>query len=146
MERLLARHSETMYALLRMVAGLLFASHGAQKLFGWLGGFGGQPGASAPLASLMGLAGVIEFFGGVLIAVGLFTRPAAFLASGQMAVAYLMAHAPRGPWPIQNQGELALLYAFLFLYVSSRGAGLISLDAALTRARTNSLPLNPKVV
>jgi putative oxidoreductase len=146
MERLMGRHSEGTYAVLRIVAGLLFACHGAQKLFGWLGGFAGQPEATAPLVSLMGLAGVLELFGGLLIAIGLFTRPMAFLCSGQMAVAYFMAHAPRGFWPVQNEGELAVVYAFLFLYVSARGAGLFSVDAALDRPRTTPLPLSPHPV
>jgi putative oxidoreductase len=129
MERYLARHSESIYALLRLVTGLLFACHGAQKLFGVLGGFRGEPGATAPLASLMGAAGIIEFFGGLLIALGLFAAPAAFVCSGEMAVAYFMAHAPRGFWPVLNEGELAVLYAFTFLYVASRGSGKWSVDA-----------------
>jgi len=106
------------YALLRIVAGLLFAQHGAQKLFGWLGATD-----AVPLLSQRGLAGVIEFFGGLAIAVGAFTSPVAFLASGQMAVAYFLAHFPRGVWPIQNGGELAALYCFLFLYIAARGSG-----------------------
>jgi putative oxidoreductase len=130
MENPLVRHRETAYAFLRFVAGTLYACHGAQKLFGWLGGFG-PSGGVAPLGSLMGLAGVIEFSGGFLIALGLFTRPVAFLCSGQMAVAYFMAHAPRGFWPIQNGGELAVLYAFFFLFVAARGAGALSLDKAM---------------
>lgn len=118
---------------LRIAAGFLFWQHGAQKLMGWLGGFGGQPGQTADLVSLMGLAGALEFFGGILILLGLFTRPVAFLLSGQMAVAYFMAHAPRGFWPIQNGGELAAVYAFVFLLLAVWGAGSFSLDAALGR-------------
>ena len=117
MERVLGRFAPFIYAALRIVAGLLFACHGAQKLFGV---FGGQ---SMPLMSQMGLAGVIEFGGGLLIAIGLFTSLAAFIASGEMAAAYFMAHAPRGPVPIQNGGELAALYCFLFLYIAARGTG-----------------------
>jgi putative oxidoreductase len=105
------------YALLRVVAGLLFACHGAQKLLGVLGGQ--QP----PMFSQIWFAGVIELVGGVMIAAGAFTSPIAFLASGEMAVAYFQAHAPRGVWPIQNGGELAVLYCFLFLYISTRGSG-----------------------
>ncbi|HLE20869.1 MAG TPA: DoxX family protein, partial [Vicinamibacteria bacterium] len=116
MNRYLGKFSPQAFALLRIVAGLLFAQHGAQKLFGLLGGFG-ESGGTAALFSLMGLAGVIEFFGGLLVAVGLFASWAAFLASGEMAVAYFMAHAPQGFFPIQNRGELAALYCFLFLYV-----------------------------
>jgi putative oxidoreductase len=105
------------YFLLRVVAGLLFACHGAQKLLGVLGGQ--QP----PIGSQLWFAGVIELVGGVMIAAGAFTGPVAFLASGEMAVAYFQAHAPRGLWPIQNGGELAALYCFLFLYIATRGGG-----------------------
>jgi putative oxidoreductase len=111
------RFAPQIYALLRIVAGLLFACHGAQKLFG---AFGGQV---QPLMSLVGLAGVIELGGGLMIATGILTSFAAFIASGEMAAAYFMAHAPKGPLPIQNGGELAALYSFLFLYISARGSG-----------------------
>src|SRR4051812_24105287 len=115
MERLLGRFSPQIYALFRIVAGLLFACHGAQKLFGLFGGH------QVALASQLGLAGTIELGGGLLIAIGFLTSVAAFLASGQMAVAYFQAHAPRGPLPILNGGELAVLYCFAFLYIASRG-------------------------
>ena len=115
MERVLGRSSPYLYAALRIVAGLLFACHGAQKL---LGMFGGQ---QVPLMTMFGLAGVIELVGGILIAIGLFTSVVAFIASGEMAAAYFMAHAPRGNVPIQNGGELAVLYCFLFLYIAARG-------------------------
>ena len=118
-----SRFAPHAYALLRIVAGLLFACHGAQKLFG---AFGGQ---TMPLTSLMGLAGVIEFVGGVMIAAGFLTSVAAFLASGEMAAAYFMTHAPKGPLPIQNGGELAALYCFLFLYIAARGSGTWGLHA-----------------
>ena len=121
MQSLLGRYSPYFYALLRIVAGLLFAQHGVQKLFGLLGG------TQQPLLSQMGLAGVIETFGGLAIALGLFASPVAFVASGQMAVAYFQAHLPRGFWPIQNGGELAVLNCFLFLYIASRGSGKWSL-------------------
>ncbi len=110
------------YVVLRIVSGVLFACHGAQKLFGVLGSDG------VPLLSRVGLAGVIELFGGGLIALGLFTPYAAVIASGEMAFAYFLAHAPRGSWPIVNRGELAMLYSFLFLYIAARGAGPLSLD------------------
>jgi putative oxidoreductase len=126
---LLGTRSDLPYAVLRIVAGLMFAFHGAQKLFGILGGFQGQPGATAPLFSLMGIAGLIELVGGVLIALGLFVVPAAVVCSGEMAAAYFMAHFPRSFWPILNAGELAALYAFVFLYIASRGPGSFSLDA-----------------
>jgi putative oxidoreductase len=117
MQRFLGRYSEIAYTLLRVVAGLLFAVHGAQKLFGVLGG------QKMPLASLFGLAGVIELVGGLLIAIGLFTSWAAFIASGEMAVAYFMVHAKQGFWPVLNKGELAVVYCFLFLYIACRGGG-----------------------
>jgi len=105
MKRLLANHREGIYTALRVVAGLMFATHGAQKLFG---AFGGVP---VGAGSFMGLAGVIELAAGVLIALGLLTRPLAFLASGEMAVAFFVVHAPKGPWPIENGGELVLTEA-----------------------------------
>jgi putative oxidoreductase len=132
MKRLLAPHREGIYTMLRVVAGLLFASHGAQKLFGAFGGVSVEPG------SLMGLAGVIEVGGGMLIAVGLLTRPLALLCAAEMVVAYFMAHASKGALPIQNGGELAVLYAFVFLYVAARGAGAFSLDAILSQGRANN--------
>ena len=124
MQPLLGRFHETIYALLRIVAGFLFFQHGLPKLFG---GFGREQ--PAELMSQMGLAGAIEVFGGVLIAVGLFTSPVAFIASGEMAVAYLQAHAPRDFWPIVNGGELAALYCFVFLYFAAMGSGKWSLDS-----------------
>lgn len=112
------------HALLRIVAGLLFFLHGLPKLFG---GFG-RP-APVELFSQMGLAGVIEVFGGAAIMLGLFTSPIAFLASGEMAVAYFQAHAPRGLWPLLNGGELAALFCFVFLYLAASGSGVWSIDA-----------------
>lgn len=110
------------YAAMRVVIGFLFLFHGLQKLFGM---YGGQ---TVPLMSLRGAAGVIELVGGVLVMVGLFTTPVAFVCSGEMAAAYFMAHAPKGPWPIRNGGELAALYCFVFLYISARGGGPLSID------------------
>ena len=115
--------------LLRIVAAVLFFSHGAQKLFGWFGGMG-PGGASADLLSLMGAAGVIEVVAGTGIALGLGTRLLAFIASGEMAVAYFWQHV-RGSnslWWWENRGELAILYCFLWLYFAAAGAGPISLD------------------
>ena len=123
MERMLGKFSPQIYALLRIVAGFLFACHGAQKLFGVLGGFGGEPDNTAALFSMMGLAGVIEFGGGVFIMLGFFTGWVAFVCSGQMAAAYFMAHAGNTLFPIQNRGELSMLYAFLFLFMAARGSG-----------------------
>jgi putative oxidoreductase len=127
MERWLGRLSELFYAALRFVAGAMFACHGAQKLFGVLGG---QKMTGSPL---MLTASIIELVGGILIALGLIAGLAAFVSSGEMAFAYFMAHASRGPWPIQNGGELAVLYCFVFLFIASRGSGPISLDAAVGR-------------
>lgn len=121
--------------LLRMVSGFLFMPHGAQKLFGLFGGFGGTPGATAPLFSIMGLAGVLEFFGGLAILLGLFTRPVAFILSGFMAMAYFMAHAPGGLWPFQNLGELPALYAFVFLFLAAAGGGRFSIDGLVQKVR-----------
>jgi putative oxidoreductase len=111
---------------MRIVIGLLFLQHGSQKLFG-IPGSGQQP-PNFSWLSLMGAAGVLEFFGGLLILVGLFTRPVAFILSGQMAVAYFMAHAKQGFLPIMNRGELAVLYCFVFLYLSVAGGGVWSID------------------
>ena len=113
---------------MRLVAGFLFFEHGGQKLFGWFGAD-----HTVPIKSLMGLAGALEFLGGILIVLGLFTRPVAFLLSGEMAVAYFKAHAPHGIWPVANKGELAVLYCFVFLYLCIAGAGPFSLDAIFHR-------------
>ena len=124
MERWLGRYSSYIYALLRIVAGFLFFQHGLQKLFGIPGT---QP--AVELMTQRGLAGLIELVGGTLIAIGLFTSPVAFIASGEMAVAYFQQHAPRGFWPILNGGELAALYCFLFLYFAAIGSGKWSVDS-----------------
>jgi putative oxidoreductase len=105
-------------------------AHGTQKLFSWPID---EPRDPAALLSLMGVAGVLETFGGALLLLGLFTRPVAFLLAGEMAVAYLMSHAPNGFWPILNRGELAVLYCFLFLYLAAAGGGPWSIDAARSR-------------
>ena len=128
MHKWLGKYSDPLYALMRFVVGLLFACHGAQKLFGLLGGVYGH-GAAVPLVSLFGLAGIIEFFGGILIALGLFASWAAFIASGEMAFAYFMQHASGGFWPIINGGERAVFYCFVFLFIAARGAGKWSLAA-----------------
>ncbi len=122
MQRMLGRLAPYCYAALRIVAGVLFAFHGLQKLFGMFGG------RQAPLMSQFGLAGSIEVVCGLLIAIGLLTSLAAFIASGEMAAAYFIAHAPQGPVPIQNGGELAVLYCFLFLYIAARGGGALAVQ------------------
>lgn len=119
-------------SLLRIVAGFTFSLHGLQKLFGLFGGLGGT-GATAVFPSQIWVAGVLETFGGLLIVIGLFTRPVALLLCGQMAVAYFMGHAPRGFWPILNAGEPAVLYCFIFLYLAVAGPGIVSLDWLIRR-------------
>ena len=129
---MLAARSDQVYSVARAVAGFLFLAHGVQKLFGALGANPEMFPVSV-LSFPFGVAGVIELVCGVLIMVGLYTRWAAFLASGQMAAAYFMAHLPMGLWPIMNQGELAVVYCFVFLYFASRDSGPLSLDAVLAR-------------
>jgi putative oxidoreductase len=123
MDRWLRKYSDVLYAAMRLMVGLLFACHGVQKVFGMLDG---QSQVSNPVLLA---AGIIEFVGGGLVAIGLWTSYAAFIASGEMAVAYFIAHAVKGFWPILNKGELAVLYCFVFLYIASRGSGALSVEA-----------------
>jgi putative oxidoreductase len=120
--------SPLILSLLRIVASLGYMTHGTQKLFAWPVV---EPRPTVELMSMMGAAGVIEVVGGALLLVGLFTRPVAFLCSGQMAAAYFIAHAPQNFWPILNGGELAAAYCFVFLYLAAAGPGPLSLDAML---------------
>jgi len=129
MERFLGKYSDYIYALMRIMVGLLIASNGARKLFGVFGGMGGS-GEGAPLFSQIGLAGMIEFIGGLLVTVGLLTGYAACIMSGEMAVAYFQSHFPRGIWPVLNAGERAVFYCFVFLYIASRGAVVWGIDRA----------------
>ena len=129
MTRALAPYADRIYALFRIVVGFLFLCHGLQKLFG---AFGAEQ--RPPLASLAGAAGVIETVCGTLILIGFLTGWAAFLASGTMAVAYFMVHQPQGGLPIENHGELAAVYSFVFLFIAARGAGPWSVDAAMGRS------------
>ena len=119
-------------SVLRIVAGLVFTTHGLQKLVGWFGGLGGH-GATAHPGSLLWVAAMLETVGGLLMVVGLFTVPVAFVLSGEMAVAYFKQHFPRGPWPLTNGGELAVLYCFIFLYLIAAGPGPLSLDRLIRR-------------
>ena len=127
MDRYLGRYSEYVYAVLRIIVGLMFACHGGQKV---LGLFGGMNGASAEALTFLWWVGLIELVGGLLVAIGFLTSWAAFLCSGLMAFAYFIAHAPQGFFPILNKGEPAILYCFIFLYVATRGSGPLSVDAS----------------
>ncbi|HEX7966693.1 MAG TPA: DoxX family protein [Stellaceae bacterium] len=129
---LYAQWSPRMLAVLRIMTGLLFLEHGTQKLLGFPPG----PNPGPPLFSLLGLQGVLELAGGLLIVLGLFTRPVAFILAGDMAVAYFMAHAPRSFFPAVNGGDAAILYCFVFLYLAAAGGGAWSLDEF--RRRRNS--------
>ena len=135
--RNLSDYTPQAFAALRIMTALLFMEHGTQKLFGFPASE--NPG-TVELVSLMGLAGVLEVFGGLLILIGFFTRPVAFVLSGFMATAYFMAHAPQNFFPVNNGGDAAILYCFVVLYLVFAGAGAWSLDsmrvrdAALSRA------------
>jgi putative oxidoreductase len=123
------------HSLLRVITGALFMQHGVQKLFGLLLSPDRPWTGAPPVFSQFWFAGVLEVFGGALIVLGLFTRPVAFLLSGEMAVAYFQAHAPRNFWPILNGGEPVVLFCFVFLYLFTAGAGPYSVDAALRGRR-----------
>jgi putative oxidoreductase len=131
--RLLGRFDEFTYAALRIVLAFLYLSHGLRWLFGT---FGGHP---APMFSLTWAAGVIETLCGTLVGVGLFAQYAAFIASGEMAVAYFMVHVPRARFPIQNGGEITVALCFVFLYIATHGAGRISLDAVRAAPRQGNV-------
>ena len=123
----LSRFTGVAYAAMRIVLAFLYFSHGLQKVFGLLGGH------QMPLTSKYGIAGVIEVVFGFLIGIGLQTHWAAFIASGEMAFAYFMSHAPRGGFPVQNDGEMAVALCFAFLYIATRGAGPFSVDSRFRR-------------
>ena len=132
-----------MLSLLRVVAALMLLQHGLQKVFGFPV-VAGMPQTPYVLGSLNGVAGILELGGGTALALGLFTRPIAFLLSGEMAVAYFLRHAPRDFWPIVNRGELAALLCFVFLYLVFAGGGQWSLDAALRRRRPTARTTSPR--
>jgi putative oxidoreductase len=132
MDRILGSFTEPAYALFRMVAGFLFACHGAQKVLGMFGGVD-EAGGTASFG-LIWVAGLIELIGGLLVATGFQAATAAFLCSGQMAVAYFMAHQARALVPIQNGGELAALYSFVFLFIATRGSGIWSVGGSRSGA------------
>jgi putative oxidoreductase len=122
--------SPRLLSVIRILVGLLFLQHGLSKYFG----FPGPSPASFQFMGLLGLAGLIEIVTGVLVAIGLFSRIAAFIASGEMAVAYFMSHAPQSFYPIVNRGEAAIFFCFLFLYLALEGPGPWSIDSARSRA------------
>lgn len=125
----LDKAKRVVFLLLRVVSGFLFLQAGGMKLFGW---FGGVPGmTTVPLLTELGIAGILEFFGGTAIFLGLLTRPVAFILSGEMAVAYWQVHAPQALWPIVNQGMPAVLFCFIFLFFAAHGAGVWSVDALI---------------
>ncbi len=131
----LGRYEPHLYALMRIIAGFLFLWHGTQKLLG----FPPRQGGGQGLDALTALAGVIELVGGLMILLGLFAGLAAFIASGTMAVAYFMSHHSLQAFlPIQNRGELAALYCFVFLYIAARGSGIWSLDSLIGRSRASN--------
>jgi putative oxidoreductase len=125
-----ANYAKVAHGMMRIVVGFLFMTHGGQKLFAWFGAD-----QSAELISRFGVAGVLEFFGGLMIALGLFTRPVALILSGQMAVAYFWMHLPRGFWPWANGGELATIYSFVFLFLAAAGAGSFSVDNVMDKRK-----------
>ncbi len=129
MDNFLAAWQPRVLSLLRIVTAFLFMQHGAQKIFG----FPAEQRYPFDIMSLSGVAGVLELFGGALLLIGLFTRPVAFLLSGLMAVAYFMVHAPQGFWPLNNGGELAALFSFVFLYLWTAGGGAWSIDNLIKR-------------
>ena len=125
----LDRAKRVTFILLRVVSGLLFLQAGGMKLFDWFGGVPAEFGGHPPVMSQTWIGGVLEFYGGVAMLLGLFTRPVAFILSGEMAVAYFQFHYPQGFWPSVNGGVAAALYCFVWLYFSAAGAGPWSLDA-----------------
>lgn len=124
----LSRWQPQLLAVLRIVVGLLFLEHGLSKFFAFPVPFPVQP-----LPPLLMAAGAIELLAGFLVTIGLFTRLAAFIASGEMAIAYWMQHFPKSPWPVANMGEGAIFFCFVFLYIASAGPGAWSIDGARTR-------------
>ena len=128
---ILGRYSEYVYAIFRIVFGLLLLMHGTQKFFDF-------PGAKQPMGSLSGMllvSGIIELVCGFLVMIGFFSSLAAFLATGMLAVAYFMVHQPMAPMPIQNGGEPAVAYCFVFLYIAARGSGILSVDSMMKGSR-----------
>ena len=126
-----SRWAPYLLSVLRIVVAFLYIAHGTQKLLGFPSL---EPRPPVPLGSLLGAAAVIETVGGLLLLLGLFTRPVAFIVAGEMAAAYFISHAPRGFWPLLNRGEPAALFCFVWLYIAAAGPGPWSLDALRGRA------------
>lgn len=131
MKQLLTTCQPALLSILRMITGFLFMQHGGQKILG----FPAPQRQEFDLFSMMGVAGTLELFGGFLIVIGLFTRPTAFVLSGLMAFAYFIAHFPSSFWPLLNRGELAIMFSFVFLYLSATGAGPWSIDYYRSKSR-----------
>ena len=127
MERFLGSYASYIYALVRIVAGLLLFMHGTQKIVGW------PLAMPMPASTMTNVIGIFEIVAGLMILIGLFASIPAFLASGMLAVGYFMVHQPQGTWPIQNNGEPAVLLSFIFLYIAARGSGPLSVDSLLRR-------------
>jgi putative oxidoreductase len=130
------RWTPRLLSVLRIILGFLFIPHGAQKLFGFMAP---PQWSTPPIFSLVSLAGALEFFGGLFLLLGLFTRPVAFILSGLMAVAYFMVHAPGGFLPLQNKGELAVIYCWMFLFFSVAGGGAWSIDRLWRKDRAEGI-------
>lgn len=129
------RITQITFFLLRIVAGLLFLQAGGMKMFDWFGGVPAEYGGHPPFMSQTWIGGALEFYGGAAVMLGLWTRPVAFILSGEMAVAYFQFHQPNGFWPIQNHGEPAVLFCFIFLFFAAHGAGQWSVDSWLRRRK-----------
>lgn len=135
---IMERAKEITLFLLRVVAGLLFMQAGGMKILDWFGGVPAEYGGHPAMMSQTWIGGALELYGGAAIWLGLFTRPVAFILSGEMAVAYFQFHQPQGFWPIQNHGESAVLFCFIFLFFAAQGAGPWSLDALIRRLRSRT--------
>lgn len=129
------RAKQTSWFLLRVVSGLLFMQAGGMKILDWFGGVPAEHGGHPAFMSQIGIGGMLELVGGALVMLGLATRPVAFVLSGEMAVAYFQFHQPGGLWPIQNHGEPAVLFCFIFLFMAAYGAGPWSLDGLIAQRR-----------
>ena len=129
------RARQIAFFLLRVVSGLMFLQAGSVKIFDWFGGVPAQFGGHPHFMSQVWIGGMLEFYGGAAILLGLLTQPVAFILSGEMAVAYFQFHQPNGFWPVQNHGEAAVLFCFIFLMIAAYGAGPWSLDAWMKRKR-----------